>query len=246
MITTVTNELARSSSHASEIDLDFLIWDANPDDEMVKEALATYEDEILAYLNRLASNSYDVPPRFRETTKPGQFHTDSEYGHEETLELRQRQMNDLIFLSKQGRAFSLHRKYEGLFIPGGGLDTRLANDFVEEKAWTLEQKANQLLGLTQFEQLQCCALASKQIQDRWRNSITYATGVENKLKAKAELDESFGQYVGEFVKLAQALYLGREYRARKLAQIFGWLTRKSPVSRQALKAKIKRLEKRLA
>ena len=155
-------------------------------------------------------------------------------------------MDDLVYLSKLGRSFAVHRKYEGLFIPGGGLNTQLAGEFIEEKAWSVEQKAIKLLGLTEFEQLQCRALASKKINDKWRNSLKHAAKIEAKLTAIAEKDEQFRQYVSEFTNLAQATYLCDGMAAKALPSILSWLTGKEPISRQGIEAKVKRLAKRLA
>jgi hypothetical protein len=187
-----------------------------------------------------------IPPRFRKAAAPASFRVGGKYNVEETQSLRQRQLDDLIHLGNLGRSFSVHKKYEGLFIFGGGLNTQLAGDFVEEKSWSVEEKACKLLGLTEFEQLQCSALASKKIKDKWLNATKHAAKIEKQLNAQADHDEQFRQYVAEFTKLAQADYLCKGLDAKTLPLVLAWLTGKKPISRQGIDAKLKRLEKRLA
>lgn len=221
-----------------------------PTDDKAPEALVavaeTVDDAELELVSTITVNDNPVPPRFRNAAGPAPFHVSGEYIVAETQALRQRQMDDLIYLSKQNRSYSAHRKYEGLFITGGDLNMRLAGIFIDEKAWTLEKKACDLLGLTEFEQLQCSSLASKKVNDKWRNAIKHAAKVKQKLKAQAEQNNEFRQYVDDFTKLAQAAYLCHGWDAKTLPLVFGWLTGKKPITRQGIEAKIKRLEKRLA
>ena len=155
------------------------------------ESRHPYEDAVIQaqrittdLLLQLTEKS--IPPRFRATEGGAAFSVKGTYTPDETQLLRQRQMDDLLHLSKVSRSFSVHPKYEGIFGPDGKLDMNKARVFVAEKAWPLEAKAIHLLKLSEFEQLQCRTLASKKINDKWRNSITHAGKVKAKLNAIAE------------------------------------------------------------
>jgi hypothetical protein len=192
----------------------------------------------------LAENT--VPPRLRKATVSKPFHRNGDlYTSEETNALRQRQMDDLVYLSKQKFCHPVHAKYEGIFMPEGGLNMELAETFVNESAWSIEQKATKLLKLDEFEQFQCGTLSSKKIDDKWRRSIKYAKNVETKLYALAEQDYQFRQHIDEFTKLAQTVYICNGWDPKTLPLVLSWLTGKKPISRQAIDAKIKRLDKRL-
>jgi hypothetical protein len=200
----------------------------------------------LQLLSTIKVNGNPVPPRFRAVAKSAVFRADGNSRDEETHALQQRQMDDLVFLSNQGRHFSVHPKYEGLFFPSGGLNMRLAGDFINEKAWSVEQKAGKLLRLTEYEQLLCSALVSKKVKDKWRNAKKHSAAIEEQLNAQAEKDHQFRQYVGDFTKLALADYLCKGWDAKTLPLVYGFLTQKAPISRQGIKAKLERLKKRLA
>lgn len=215
------------------------------------ESRHPYEDTVIQaqllttdLLLQLTEKS--TPPRFRATEGGAAFSVKGTYTPDETQLLRQRQMDDLLHLSKVGRSFSVHPKYEGIFGPDGKLDMTKARVFVAEKAWSLEDKAIHLLKLSEFEQLQCRTLASKKINDKWRNSITHAGKVKAKLNAIAENEEQFRQYVEDFTLLSQAAYLCNGWDTKTLPQVYCWLTGKKSISRQGIQAKLARLEKRLA
>lgn len=208
--------------------------------------LASVSDDTgLPLLSTIKVDDISIPPRFHNTGSAAPFNTSGTYSKEETQALQQRQMDDLIYLSKIKRQRTMHKKYEGIFTPDGQLDMALAATFISEKAWSIEQKACQLLNLNEIEQLQCRALASKKINDRWRNSQKHAAKIETKLEAIADREESFRQYINDFTMLAQAIYLCDGWATNTLLLVYSWLTGKKPISRQAIKAKITRLEKRL-
>lgn len=186
-----------------------------------------------------------IPPRFRKVKGGVPFNVSGIYSFEETQALQQRQLDDLVYLSKQGRSRSVHKKYEGIFTSDGELNLALAGTFLTEKAWSLDEKTCKLLKLTEFEQLQCRALASKKINDKWRNSLKHAAKIEEKLNAIADKDEQFRQYVSDFTLLEQAIYLCNGWATKTLPLVFGWLTGKEPISRQGITAKVTRLNKRL-
>ena len=208
------------------------------------DAIIQAQQTATDLLRRLIEHS--VPPRFRATVSAGTFSVASTYTLNETHLLQQRQMDDLVHLSKLGRSFSVHPKYEGMFEASGKLNMTKARMFVAEKAWSLADKAIHLLKLSEFEQLQCQAIASKKINNKWRNSITHAEKVKAKLNAIAEKEEQFRQYVEDFTLLSQAAYLCNGWDAKTLPQVYCWLTGKKSISRQAIQAKLVRLEKRLA
>ena len=208
------------------------------------DAIIQAQQTATDLLRRLSEKS--VPPRFRATENAGTFSAAGTYTPDETQSLQQRQMDDLVHLSKLGRPFSVHPKYAGMLDVSGKLNMTKARMFVAEKAWSLADKAIHLLKLSEFEQLQCRALASKKINDKWRNSIKCADQVKTKLNAVADKDEEFRQYVEDFTLLSQALYLCNGWDAKTLPQVYCWLTGKKRISRQAIQAKLKRLEKRLA
>lgn len=208
------------------------------------DAIIQAQQTATDLLRRLTGKS--VPPRFRASVCAATFSVAGTYTADETQSLQQRQMDDLVHLSKLGRPFSVHPKYAGMLDVSGKLNMTKARMFVAEKAWSLSEKAEKLLSLSEFEQLQCRALASKKINDKWRNSITHADKVKAQLKAVAEKDEEFRQYVEDFTLAAQAAYLCNGWDAKTLPQVYCWLTGKKRISRQAIQAKLKRLEKRLA
>lgn len=213
-------------------------------DHPYADAIIQAQQTATDLLRRLSEKS--VPPRFRTTESAGAFSVAGTYTADETQSLQQRQMDDLVHLSKLGRSFSVHPKYEGMLDVSGKLNMTKARMFVAEKAWSLAEKAEKLLSLSEFEQLQCQALASKKINDKWRNSITHAAKVKAQLNAVAESDEEFRQYVEDFTLVAQAAYLCNGWDAKTLPQVYCWLTGKTRISRQGIQAKLKRLEKRLA
>lgn len=208
------------------------------------DAIIQAQQTATDLLLRLTGKS--VPPRFRASVGAATFSVAGTYTADETQSLQQRQMDDLVHLSKLGRSFSVHPKYEGMLDVSGKLNMTKARTFVAEKAWSLEEKAIHLLKLSEFEQLQCRALASKKINDKWHNSIKHADKVKAKLNAVAEKDDEFRQYVEDFTLLAQAAYLCNGWDAKTLPQVYCWLTGKKSISRQGIQAKLKRLEKRLA
>lgn len=209
-----------------------------------KDAIIQAQQMATDLLRRLTEKS--VPPRFRGTVSAGTFSVASTYTMNETHLLQQRQMDDLVHLSKLCRSFSVHPKYEGMLEISGKPNMTKARTFVAEKAWSLEEKAIHLLKLSEFEQLQCRTLASKKINDKWRNSITHADKVKAKLNAIAEKEDQFRQYVEDFTQLSQAAYLCNGWDAKTLPQVYCWLTGKKSISRQGIQAKLVRLEKRLA
>ena len=213
-------------------------------DHPYSDAIIQAQQTATDLLRRLSEKS--VPPRFRATESAGAFSVVGTYTADETQSLQQRQMDDLVHLSKLGRSFSVHQKYAGMLDVSGKLNMTKARMFVAEKAWSLAEKAEKLLSLSEFEQLQCQALASKKINDKWRNSITHAAKVKAQLNAVAESDEEFRQYVEDFTLVAQAAYLCNGWDAKTLPQVYCWLTGKTRISRQGIQAKLKRLEKRLA
>lgn len=208
------------------------------------DAIIQAQQTATDLLRRLTEQS--VPPRFRASVGAATFSVAGTYTADETQSLQQRQMDDLVHLSKLGRSFSVHQKYEGMLDASGKLNMTMARIFVAEKAWSLEEKAIHLLKLSEFEQLQCRALASKKINDKWRNSITHSDKVKAKLNAIAEKEEQFRQYVEDFTLLSQAAYLCNGWDAKTLPQVYCWLTGKKSISRQGIQAKLVRLEKRLA
>jgi hypothetical protein len=247
-LTSYDEELSPTRDKLTEAPATLLSDDADDAPSAVaiadSERLVEAEDPLITTLK---VNDNPVPPRFRNVTESLPFQINSaDYSPAETHALRRRQMDDLVYLSKQSRSYSVHPKYEGIFTPGGGLNRPLAVTFVEDKAWNTEGKATELLKLSPFEQLQCCTLASKKINDKWRNSIKHADAVEKKLNALVDQDQQFGQHVPEFTKLAQAIYLCEGWDSKWLPLILGWLTGKRPISRQAIQAKMKRLKHRLA
>lgn len=213
-------------------------------DHPYANAIAQAQQMATELLLRLTGKS--VPPRFRATGETGTFSVAGTYNADETQSLQQRQMDDLVHLCKLGRSFSIHPKYAGMLNVSGKLNMSKAQMFVAEKAWTLAEKAEKLLSLSEFEQLQCQALASKKINDKWRNSIKHADKVKAQLNAVADKDEEFRQYVEDFTLLSQAAYLCNGWDPKTLPQVYCWLTGKKSISRQGIQAKLKRLEKRLA
>lgn len=209
-----------------------------------KDAIIQAQQMATDLLLRMTGKS--VPPRFRAAVGAATFSVAGTYTPDETQLLQQRQLDDLVHLSKLGRSFSVHEKYKGMLDASGKLNMTKARIFVAEKAWSLEEKAIHLLKLSEFEQLQCRALASKKINDKWRNSITHADKVKAKLNAIAEKEEQFRQYVEDFTLLSQAAYLCNGWDVKTLPQVYCWLTGKKSISRQGIQAKLARLEKRLA
>jgi hypothetical protein len=207
---------------------------------------AAADVSVLQFLSTIKVNEDAIPPRFRKGGELAPFHASGTYSPDETQALQQRQMDDLIYLSKLVRPHTMHKKYEGIFTSDGKLNMELAGAFISEKAWSLEQKACKLLKLSEFQQMQCCTLASKKINDKWRNSIKHASEVEVDLNTIADKEEQFRKYVSEFTFLAQTIYLCRGLDTKNVPLVLSWLTGKEPISRQGIKAKIKRLENRLA
>ena len=216
---------------------------------MLAQRAASNDDAVgnSQFMTALTVNDDLVLPRLRKVTGSKSFHLNgTAYTPEETNALRQRQTDDLVYQSKQKRYNSVHEKYEGIFMPEGRLNMKLAETFVNESAWSIEQKAIKLLKLTEFEQFQCGTLSSRKINDKWRRSIKHAENVEAKLYALAERDYQFRKHIDEFTKLAQTIYLCKGWALKTLPLVLSWLTGKKPISRQAIDAKIKRLENRLA